>query len=160
MMNKDSNVSMPVGIDHESDSAQRWPQFSEQEVRRLEFLVYLRQTGRILPVRTETDSAAPWPQLSQQELRRLEFLRHLRQTGRIPPAPAVPAEVDALCASLLAPPPLPTSRPASHHSRERSLSSIPAGRGIRGGIPLTWAVYAEKYGARRPSPTGDYQVER
>jgi hypothetical protein len=160
MMNKDSSVTMPAGIDHESESTQRWPQFGEQEVRRLEFLVYLRQTGRISPVRAETDGAKHWPQFSQQEQHRLAFVRHLRQTGRIPPAPPVPAEVDALCASLLAPATPPASRPAAYHSPERTPSAIPARRSIRGGIPLTWATYAEKYGTRRPSPTGDYQVDR
>jgi hypothetical protein len=148
-MNKDSNASVPVGIDHESDNAQRWPQFREHEVRRLEFLVYLRQTGRIRPVRAETNSTEHWPQFSRQEMRRLEFLRHLRQTGRIPSAPPVSEEVGALCASLLAPATPPASRPVSHYSPERTSSTSRARRNIRGGIPLTWAVYAEKYGTRR-----------
>jgi hypothetical protein len=151
-MNEDSSVTGSVGLDQESESAQRWPQFSEQEVRRLEFLVYLRQTGRILPVRSETNSTEHWPQLSQQEQRRLEFLRYLRRTGRIPPAPSVSAEVDALCASLLVPMTPPASTPASHHhSPARIPSPITVRRGIRGGIPLTWAIYAEKFGTRRPS---------
>jgi hypothetical protein len=159
-MNNDSRVTTPVEIDHERASVQRWPHLSEQEVRRLKFVVYLRQTGRIPPVRAGTDSAEQWPQFSQQELHRLKFVRHLRQTGRIPPASPVPADVDTLCASLLSPATSPASRPAADQRPERTPAPIPAWRSIRGGIPFTWAVYSQKYGTRRPSHTGGHQVER
>jgi hypothetical protein len=114
MMNTDSNVATPFEIDHESDGARRWPQFSRQEVRRLEFLAYRRQTGRLHP-------ALP-----------------------------IRADVDALCATLLTCAARPASRPSSHRGRERAPVRIPAWRSIRGGVPLTWAVYAELYGTRRP----------
>jgi hypothetical protein len=149
MSTKDSSANISAGIDPESDSAQRWPQFSEQELRRLEFVVYLRQTGRISPVRAETDRAVQRTQFSRQELRRLAFVRHLRQTGRIPPASPVPAELDALYASLLSAATPPAPRPAAPHSPECAPSTSRARRNVRGGIPLTWAVYAEKYGTRR-----------
>jgi hypothetical protein len=121
-------------------------------------VVYLRQTGRIPPVRAETDSAEHWPQLSQQEIRRLEFLRHLRQAGRMSAALPVSAEVDTLCASLLAPATPRAPTPSSHQSQTRAPSPIPAWRSIRGGIPLTWAVYAEKYGTRRRSRTDGHRA--
>jgi hypothetical protein len=120
-MNTESSVATPFGIDHASTSARRWPQFSRQEVRRLEFLVYRRQTGRLHP-------AAP-----------------------------VHGEVDTLCATLLDRPAQRASSAAAHQDPERAPVRIPPWRSIRGGIPLTWAVYAELYGTRRP---GDVDRQR
>jgi hypothetical protein len=110
-----------MGIDHESDSARQWPQFSRQEVRRLEFQVYLRQTERMHP------------------------------------APPVHPEVDALCATLFDRPAQPESRASSR--RERPPVRIPSWHSIRGGIPLTWAVYAELYGTRRPGYVDRHRVD-
>ena len=114
IMNTDRSISMPVGIDRERDGAKSRPQFSEQEMRRLAFVVYRRQAGRMQP------------------------------------APPGSADVDVLCAFLLAPAISPASRPASHQSQERTASTLPSWRSIRGGVPYIWAVYAEKYGTRRP----------
>ena len=61
------------------------------------------------------DLATHWPLFSERELARLGFLAYRRQTGRIGPPAPVGAEVDALCASLLAtsgpPDPQPPKRP-------------------------------------------------
>jgi hypothetical protein len=70
----------------------------------------------VLTTRTEpADRATRWPQVSERELTRLRFLVYRRQTGRIRPPAPVRAEVDALCASLLAasgpPDPQPPKRP-------------------------------------------------
>ena len=70
----------------------------------------------MLTTRTEpADRATRWPQFSARELARLRFLLYRRQTGRIRPPVPVRAEVDALCAALLAtsdpPDPQPPKRP-------------------------------------------------
>jgi hypothetical protein len=61
------------------------------------------------------DLAPRWPQFSERELARRRFLVYRRQTGRIRPPAPVRAEVDALCAALLAtsgsPDPQPPKRP-------------------------------------------------
>jgi len=70
----------------------------------------------VLTTRTEpADLATRWPQFSERERARLRFLVYRRQTGRIRPPVPVRAEVDALCAALLAtsgpPDPQPPQRP-------------------------------------------------
>jgi hypothetical protein len=70
----------------------------------------------VLTTRTEpADLAARWSQFSARELARLRFLVYRRRTGRMRPPVPVRAEVDALCASLLAtsgpPDPQPPQRP-------------------------------------------------
>jgi hypothetical protein len=72
----------------------------------------------LLTTRTEpADLATRWPPFSERELARLRFLVYRRQTGRIRPPVPVPAEVDALCAALLAtsgsPDPQPPKRSIS-----------------------------------------------
>ena len=74
----------------------------------------------ILTTRTEpADLATRWPQVSERERARLRFLVYRRQTGRIRPPAPVRAEVDALCAALLAtsgpPDPQPPKRPIPGH---------------------------------------------
>jgi hypothetical protein len=57
----------------------------------------------VLATRTEpADLATRWPQFSERERARLRFLVYRHRTGRIRPPVPVRAEVDALCASLLA----------------------------------------------------------
>ena len=57
----------------------------------------------MLTTRTEpADLTTRWPQFSARELARLRFLVYRRQMGRIRPSVPVRAEVDALCAALLA----------------------------------------------------------
>jgi hypothetical protein len=72
----------------------------------------------MLTTRTElADLATRWPQFSERERARLRFLVYRRQMGRIRPPAPVRAEVDALCAALLAtsdpPDPQPPKRPIS-----------------------------------------------
>ena len=74
------------------------------------------QHDDVLTTRMEPADLAPcWPQFSERERARLRFLVYRRQTGRICPAAPVRAEVDALCAALLAtsgpPDPQPPKRP-------------------------------------------------
>jgi hypothetical protein len=71
------------------------------------------------------DLATCWPQVSARELARLRFLVYRRQTGRIRPPAPVRAEVDALCASLLA-----TSGPLDPKPPTRP---IPGGGVLSGG---------------------------
>jgi hypothetical protein len=66
----------------------------------------------VLTTRTEpADLATRWPQFSERERARLRFLVYRRQTGRIRPPVPVPAEVDAVCAALLAPSGPPDPQP-------------------------------------------------
>ena len=70
----------------------------------------------VLTTRTEPADLAPrWPPFSERERARLRFLVYRRQMGRIHPPVPVRAEVDALCAALLAtsgpPDPQPPQRP-------------------------------------------------
>jgi hypothetical protein len=70
----------------------------------------------VLTTRTEpADLAMRWPHFSARELARLRFLVYRRQTGRMRPPVPVRAEVDTLCAALLAtsgpPDPKPPKRP-------------------------------------------------
>jgi hypothetical protein len=73
--------------------------------------------------------AAQWPQFSAQELRRLRFHVYRRHTGRIQPAEPVRAEVDALCAALLA-----RSSPPAY-----AASELPADRVLS----RLWVAWAE-----------------
>ena len=70
----------------------------------------------VLTTRTEpAELATRWPPFSERERARLRFLVYRRQTGRIRPPVPVRAEVNALCAALLAtsgpPDPQPPKRP-------------------------------------------------
>ena len=71
--------------------------------------------GDVLTTRTEPADLAPrWPPFSERERARLRFLVYRRQTGRIRPAAPVRADVDALCASLLATSGPPDPKPSKH----------------------------------------------
>ena len=87
----------------------------------------------MLTTRTEpVDLATRWPQVSARELARLRFLVYRRQTGRIRPLVPVRAEVDALCAALLAtsgpPDPQPPKRPIPDVFRDRDTLPRSLGR--------------------------------
>lgn len=97
----------------------------------------------------EQDAATRWPLFSEQEWNRLRFLAYRRETGRIRPPAPMSTEIDDLCVVLLAGLVQPTSEPPQTAvAAPRITPRSP--RHARGGVPLTWAAWAAKYGTLRP----------